>query len=105
MKVSQQSVSARRVPRWAEALGATLVLSLCLYFGLFSLRYGFAQLLTLHGRVTTQLQPIDVAIRLVPNDPTAHRDRAQVLRDQGQLAEAVIEAQKAANLNPNSFLY
>jgi tetratricopeptide (TPR) repeat protein len=105
MKASQQSASTRPVPRWAEALGATLVLSLSLYFGLFSLRYGFAQLLTLHGRVISQLQPIDAAIRLSPNDPTAHLDRSQVLRDKGQLAEAVIEAQKATALNPNSFLY
>jgi tetratricopeptide (TPR) repeat protein len=65
-----------------------------------SARFGFSRLLTTYAKIGASLPAADRAVQLTPDDADAHRARGAILRYEGNVAQAVLEYEKAVSLRP-----
>jgi Tfp pilus assembly protein PilF len=66
-------------------------------------RAGVSQMLASYGAITRRPDVAELAVRFGPEVAEAHYVRASLLFDQGKLAEAIQEYEKAAALRPRDF--
>jgi Tfp pilus assembly protein PilF len=85
--------------------GVAVLGLLACFWGMWSSgREGLSQMLAGYGLLTNRLDAAQEAVALGPATPEAHYARASLLFDQGELAEAVQEYERAAALRPHDYV-
>jgi tetratricopeptide (TPR) repeat protein len=67
-------------------------------------RAGLSSLLSNYGASTNQLETINAAVDLSPDDPESHYLRGTVLEANSEIGEATTEYRKAASLRPDDYV-
>jgi tetratricopeptide (TPR) repeat protein len=70
--------------------------------GDLTLRFSWVELLYDAGRYEEALRQADIALEAHPENASAHFWRARILHQQDQVPEAIVEAEKARDLSPES---
>jgi tetratricopeptide (TPR) repeat protein len=92
--------------RWLQILRVALAL-----VGLFgwyrlvvnSARSGYSRLLSTVSIASSNVEPADYAVRMVPRDPEAHYTRGLSLVNLNRLSDAVVEFREAVRLRPHHY--
>lgn len=89
---------------WGLRLAVALVVAVACVWGIRAAwRVGAARLLTYHGKMAQLPVQTDSAIKRTPEDPEAHSGHALVLLNQGNLAVALPEYERAVALRPRDY--
>jgi Tetratricopeptide repeat len=88
-----------------RSIGALVGVLLCLVGIWHAGATGLSRLYSEYALAISSLPPTEAAVLMTPSDPEAHYARALVLQDNGNLAEAVKEFERAVALRPSDYVY
>ena len=107
-KPSQRPTNSgpKRAVGWRSALRLLLALAglfSCVLLITYAARTGVSRLLQTSSIIQSRIEPVDIAVKMTPNDPEAHYTRALSLVNLERLTEAVAELNQATRLRPHHY--
>lgn len=97
------SIPTRPLSNLTRLALSAILAAACLGAMWLAIEMGLARILAGYGLLTSDLAPVDQALRLSPADPEARVNRAFLLSQRGEFAAAAAELERAAQLRPRDY--